>query len=111
MTTDDSLFGPAPTIRAAARRDWRWYLPGWAFPLLLLVWHTAAAAGVGAVPFAVLALLQGAGFFTAASLWFRGRATYRQILVLGILVPLAIWAVAVYARLAILAALGRPDLV
>ena len=59
----------------------------------------------------MLALLQGAAFFTAASLWFRGRATYRQILVLGMLVPLAIWAVAVYARLAILATLGRPDLV
>lgn len=111
MRSDDRHLGPAPSIGAAARRDWRWYAPGWVYPLVLLAWHTAGAAGAGEVPFALLAVLQAAAFCTAGSRWPRGRATYRKFVVLGMLVPLAAWAVAVYVRLAVLAVLGRAGLV
>ena len=111
MAFDNLVLDPAPTIAAAARRDWRWYAPGWVFPLVLLGWHTAEAAGATGVPFALLSLLQAGAFFAAGALWLLGRATYRQFAVLGVVAPFAVWVAGVAVRLAVLAALGRPDLV
>jgi hypothetical protein len=111
---DDVLLDPAANIRSAARRDWRWYAPGWAFPLVALsVWHLSRVFE-GTFPESVVTVLlsiyQGAAFFLAGSLVFFQRATFRQFAVLALLVPLGIWALAVFARGALLAAIGRLDL-
>lgn len=97
MPFDDLLLDPAPTIGDAARRDWRWYAPAWAVPLVSLVVGAADKTGTmpAAVPdaavFPVLAVL----FFAAQLVAFVprviGRATNRQYYVLAGLMPLAIF--------------------
>jgi hypothetical protein len=111
VTVDNWSVNQEASIRDAARRDWRWYAPAWAFPVvLLLVWHlthTTVDAVPGQFTMVLLSLCQFAAFFLAASLQFRKRANLKQFLILGILVPFAIWTIAVFARGAILAIQGR----
>jgi len=114
MTFDDMLLEPAPGVMAAARRDWRWYAPSWAFPLLvLLVWHVSKTNGEaepGQISTVLLWVYQFAAFGLAVSLRFLGRATTGQVFVLAMVVPVGVWAAAVLVRGAILAMMGRLDL-
>ena len=42
---------------------------------------------------------------------FRGDASYRETVVLGMLVPFLVWVLAVVLRIVLLAAAGRSDLI
>src|SRR5689334_2068730 len=101
-----------PSFGDTARRNWGWYAPAWAFPIVLLVGFTAARAGKMPILFGVLWIpaFVAAFFLTSVPEW-RGRASRRETVVLGMLVPFLIWAAAVFVRIFLLAAAGRSDLV
>ena len=97
---------------AAARRNWRWYALAWAFPVLLLVGFTAERAGVlPSLWLPVWMPLFFVAFFLPSVPRFRGDASYRETVVLGMLVPFLIWVIAVVARIILLAAVGRSGLI
>lgn len=94
MPVDDLFPDPAPTIGAAARRDWRWYAPIWALPVVATLVMDAERAG--AVP-GWVATVVGLGGYTLASLAapvpvLVERATWRQHMVLAGLTPLVTFA-------------------
>ena len=89
----ENLIAPAGTLREAARRSWRHFLPIWAVPVLYF-W-VPLLPGFGRHLYAYLVLLVAPMFFLAWFISHRplrvGTITLAQYVVLGIVVPFAIW--------------------
>jgi hypothetical protein len=99
------------TLLGTGRRYWPLFLGVWLFPVALLGVITAGnAAGLPDLPyvmFPVFFITVGVAMLPAYAGW----ADRAHVTFWAMIVPFLIWAVAVYLRLAVLAAARRPDLI
>ena len=98
----------ADSIRAAARRDWRWYLPLWVYLPVVQVLTDAVSGLWSKLPNDASAPLRGTVSVAVAFLFLpvcylafvpglRGWSTQWQSVVLGVITPFALWVVFVFA--------------
>ena len=94
-----------PSLLSTAKTNWAYFLPMWIFPLAFLA--MGAVGLLSQVTFTLIVMpLFFLSFFRAITPWRRKTAGYWHTAFWAILVPLIIWAVAVFGIGSLSQALG-----